>query len=345
MEKNVKHFILLSALGMALQAGWGQGPPGRRMTPDQRARLKAEYIKEHPPRSSVGLIPLTDLGTGTYKGYEGGLYPGGKNVPPSAHLRAGLKIAQTIVPLDANGGKAQDGKIVFLSIGFSNTSLEFTAFKETADADAERNPRVVVVNGAIGNQPAQAQANPESTYWKMEGQRLEQAGVSPKQVEVIWIDEVIPGEPGEFPGDAKKLQGYLLDSLHNCMHFFPNVKMAYLSSRDYGGYTEVGGSPEPYAYQTAFAVKWLVADQIAGKPELNYDSSKGAVVAPWIAWGPYFWTDGAKGRKDGLTFLRSDYRADDGLHPSPAGLEKIVRVMMHFFQTDPTAQPWFIGQK
>jgi len=47
------------------------------------------------------LPPLVDLGPGqTYKGQEGGLYPGGKNTRPAAHDAAGQKkIARAIVPL------------------------------------------------------------------------------------------------------------------------------------------------------------------------------------------------------------------------------------------------------
>src|ERR1700747_541804 len=60
----------------------------------EQARMRAEYAKTHPPRESTGLIPLTDLGKGDYKGEQGGLYPGGENVPPRAHLKAGLQIAK-----------------------------------------------------------------------------------------------------------------------------------------------------------------------------------------------------------------------------------------------------------
>lgn len=54
-------------------------------------------IQEHPARESTGLIPLTELKE-TYKGEEGGLYPGGTNTPPADHLRAGVRLARTIVP-------------------------------------------------------------------------------------------------------------------------------------------------------------------------------------------------------------------------------------------------------
>jgi hypothetical protein len=309
---------------------------------EQVARVRAEYAKTHSPHDSTGLIPLTDLGKDTYKGEQGGLYPGGENVPPTAHLQAGLKISRTLIPLDAEGKPSNDGKIALLSIGFSNPNLKFQAFKPQADAYPNRNPHLVVVNGCVGSQAAQTIADPNANYWKIVDQRIKDAGVTNQQVEAIWMEQVIPGNTGDFPEFAKRLQGYIQDSLHNAMNHFPNLKLTYLSSRSYGGYTVFGGSPEPLAYETGFAVKWLIADQIAGKPELNYDPAKGKVVAPWLAWGPYLWADGVKGRKDGLVLLRADYKETDGLHPSEAGLQKFVKLLMDFFQTDATARPWFV---
>jgi hypothetical protein len=122
---------------------------------------------------------------------------------------------------------------------------------------------------------------------------------------------------------------------------FPNLKIAYLSSRTYAGYATSPLNPEPHAYETGFAVKWLIADQIAGKQELNYDVSKGPVVAPWCEWGPYLWADGTKADRDGLSYIRADYSGQDGTHPSPSGQLKVATRLMQFLKIDPTARSWF----
>ena len=63
--------------------------------------------------------------------------------------------------------------------------------------------------------------------------------------------------------------------------------------------------------------------------------------APWVAWGPYLWADGVKGRKDGLVYLRDDVTTTDRTHPSLSGREKVVKLLMDFFKNDPTSRPWF----
>ena len=114
----------------------------------------------------------------------------------------------------------------------------------------------------------------------------------------------------------------------------------YSTDRIFSHHLPAGGSPEPYAYETGFAVKWAIADQIAGKPELNYDPAKGQVRAPWIAWGPYFWADGVKGRKDGLVYVRSDFNLD-GMHPGQGVTQKTTKMLMDFLKTDQTSRSWF----
>ena len=55
----------------------------------------------------------------------------------------------------------------------------------------------------------------------------------------------------------------------------PNVKLAYLSSRTYGGYATTPLNPEPYAYESGFSVKWLIEGQLKGEAALNYDPGEG----------------------------------------------------------------------
>ena len=313
----------------------------QRANAQQREQRRREYLKDHRPQSYTGIIPLTDLGARAHEGEPGGLYPGGKNVPPPEHLKAGIALARRIAPLDPEGRPSLEGRIVLLAIGFSNPNMEFPTFQKRVAQDAAVNLRLLTINGCVGGQASNVIADPNSNYWKIVDQRLSEAGSGVKQVQALWIKLVFPGPSLPFPAESKKLYADIIGTLHTVHGRFPNLKVAYLSSRTYGGYTEVGGSPEPWAYETGFSVKWAVADQIAGKPELNYDPAKGAVRAPWIEWGPYLWTDGVKGRKDGFVFLREDL-GEDGLHPSEQGREKIATLMMNFFKTDPTARPWFL---
>lgn len=316
----------------------------RQFFKEVQARRRAEYAREHPPRESTGLVPLPDLGNGTYNGEQGGLYPGGESVAPAPHWKAGLKLAREIVPLDAEGRRAKDGWIVLLSIGMSNTTMEFQAFQKLA-ADANGlNPRLKIVDGAQGGQTAAITANPQSHFWEVVSERLGAAGVAAKQVEAAWIKQANAGPTAPFPAEAKKLEADLVETLHNLHDKFPNLKITYLSSRIYAGYAVTPLNPEPHAYETAFAVKWVIAGQMAGKPGLNFDPRKGTVRAPWTAWGPCLWADGVKGRRqDSLVWLREDL-AEDGTHPSMSGRGKVAKLLLDFFRSDATARPWFLAK-
>jgi hypothetical protein len=335
--------VLSLALLAALTSAWAQTPElqqirrkvqtGQPLTMDERQTLqranaqqmetrRAQYMKDHAPQSSMGFVALTDLGTGKYKGEEGGLYPGGENAAPPGHQQAGLRAARDIVARDGGGKPAANGKIVLLSIGFSNPNMEFPAFQKLVAEDAAVNPSLITVNGCVGGQASDVIANPQSNYWNLVAQHLESAGVTAQQVQALWIKLVFPGPSLEFPAESKKLHKDIIGTLHVVRDRFPNARLAYLSSRTYGGYTEVGGSPEPWAYETGFSVKWAVADQIAGKAELNFDPAKGEVRSPWIAWGPYLWPD--------------------GLHPSTKGQAKIAALMLRFFKGESTARTWFL---
>src|SRR6185295_15977985 len=104
---------------------------------------------------------------------------------------------------------------------------------------------------------------------------------------------------------------------------FPNLRVVYLSSRTFGGHSTTNLNPEPYAYESAFAVRWVIQDAI--KADTGSD--------PAVAWGPYLWTDGVKGRSDGIVWTHEDVRSD-GTHPSDSGREKAAQMLLNFFKSD-----------
>ena len=301
-----------------------------------------------PPVDTTTFKPLTELGAATYHGFAGGLYPEGKNERPQAHEAAGLALANRLTPLDAEGEPAADGKIVLLAIGMSNAMQAFGAFKLAADADPARNPQVVLVNGAQGGMTASIIQNAADggrgfMYWKTVDERLIAAGVTVAQVQAVWVKQADAGPTSGFPQYAETLRDELARIVQILPSRFPNVKLAYLSSRTFGGYAKTRLNPEPYAYESGFAVKWLIEQQLRGAPELNYDAAKGAAVAPWLSWGPYLWANGATARADGFRYEAADF-ADDGTHESNGGQKKIARLMLDFFKSDSTSKPWFLKQ-
>ncbi len=320
---------------------------GGEPTPDEQ-RLFAEFQARMRGAGgasisgdSLGIVPLTELRAGAYKGVEGGLYPGYRNTPPPAHARAGGAIARAMEPIGAEGQADPAGKIVFLSIGYSNWTQEFSAFAERAMNDPERNPNVVVIDGAVGAQSTGINARADAEYYNVVDQRLSATGVSPQQVQVVMLKVATPVPWLPFPGESRILQDFTRKTVHVLQDRFPNLKLLYLTSRTYGGHTDMPLNPEPYAFETGFAVKWLIADQIGGDPALNYDPSSGPVRAPWLAWGPYLWADGMRSREDGLQWHREDF-GDDLTHPSDRGIEKVVTLIEEFLKNDPIAKRWYV---
>lgn len=294
-------------------------------------------------KATVGLVPLTELSRGdTYKGEDGGLYGGGKNEPPDAHQKAAAKESARIAPLDDAGNPARDGKIGLVSISMSNATQEFSFFKKIADADADRSPRVAIVDCAQGGQAMAEWVDPKGKPWAEADRRLKAANVSPQQVQIAWIKLANKGPSGDLAKHGKKLYDDTLAVLHNAKARFPNLRIAYLGSRIYGGYAVGPLNPEPYAYEGAFPVRWLIRDQVKGDAALNFDPARGAVKSPVLLWGPYLWADGVTPRKsDGLVWERKDF-ATDGVHPTASGRQKVADMLLKFFKTDPLARTWFV---
>jgi len=323
------------------------------------------------------LPPLVDLGPGqTYNGLEGGLYPGGSNVRPAAHDAAGRKIAREIVPLDADGKPDPvNGKIVIMPVSVSNgygawhrgdETNTSTTFMTRANANPARNPRLFIAYGfeyqLPGGNGGTGDPGPDSVFYKSLDRALKDQGITPRQVQIVWLSMPVSGrswgtnlppEARTFPADAQQSKLAWKEIVHAIYARYPNVKIVYSSTKGamymtvhdkigWGG-DWAGGPIEPWNHDAAWGVKWVIEDQIQGAPDLNYDPARGPIKAPWLSWGPYFWSypDGTSRKHDGFSWSVADVAAD-GLHPSLSGLTKYANLLLYQMTTDPTATPWFL---
>lgn len=296
--------------------------------------------------TSIGVTPLSDSAGETYRGRPGGLYPGGFSTRPPAHLASAMAIAEGLSPLDAAGSPdPRSGRIVMTSVGMSNATQEFSHFVSSANRpDSGRNPQLTIVDGAQGARTAHLWADPSDPVWDVVDARLAAAGVTPAQVQVAWIKnaEGAPVRFGDFPTHAEVLQGFLEDIARNLRTHYPNIVLAYYSSRTRAYDTDPNGlNSEPWAFESGFSVRWTIESQLQGTGNLEWNAAVGPVVAPLLQWGPYIWVDGLDPRSDGLQWACSDLQ-NDFVHPSATGRAKVSDQLMAFFKTDPTTAPWFL---
>lgn len=354
--------VLLDEAGRAL-AGGLRSP---HLTPGSRVTLTVERVGNMPAilgirlggmatpraaadsvgRPTVGMKPLSEMtAEDRYEGEDGGLYGGGRNEPPERLAAWARDVTAAITPLDADGIPASDGSIGLVSISMSNATQEYSRFKQLADADAGVSRRVQIVDCAQGGQTMARWADSKAPCWVEAERRLARAEVSRGQVQVVWVKLANAGPGGDFHAHGKQLERDTQLVLANLVSFFPNLKIAYLGSRVYGGYADGRLNPEPYAYEGAFVVRWLIRRQIDGDASLNFDATRGEVKAPLVLWGPYFWGDGTTPRaSDSLTWQRSDFVAD-GTHPSQSGRQKVAEQLLTFFKTDPMTKTWFLASE
>jgi len=324
----------------------GQG--GKAAKGGEKNKPDRGHTTPPPPRNSTGLIPLDQMtAQDNYKSQDGGLYGGGKNQPPAAHLKAARAEAGKIVPLDEGGKPSPKGKIVLLSLGMSNTTMEYSVFKRQAEADPAKSPLVAIVDAAQGGKDAEKWNDANSPMWQIAEERLKKSGVTPQQVEAVWFKQarIDPAKYGEFPKHNDEMNEHIVKNLQIAKQRYPNLRIVYLSTRIYAGYALTGLNPEPYAYENGFAIRDLILRQIKGDAALNYDPAKGEVKAPLLLWGPYLWADGVTPRQsDGLVWKLEDFRENDRTHPSVgSGQEKVARLLLHCLKTDSTSMPWFLA--
>jgi hypothetical protein len=329
----------------------------------------------------------------TYKGFQGGLYENSSDSVPADHAAMGNTLGNQMQPLDANGNPSPGGLVGFISIGMSNAFQESNAFKNDITGNPQTHSDMLFVTAAqpdvtacywaqahgtpaCGPSPSQGKwCNPslDNPYDIARDCFLTPAGLSEAQVQAVWLkeadkdpglnglrtlcDATQPGCVNDSGTDAITLEALLGDVLRAARVRYPNLKQVFLASRTFGGYAKITLNPEPYAYESGFAVKWLIQaqinqirgqgiDPVAG--DLSYGNGTNG-VAPWVAWGAYIWTNGPIPRSDGLVWCNGQPNApcngskdveSDGTHPGPDGEQKVSKLLQGFFFNS-SFTPWF----
>jgi len=309
-------------------------------------------------------IPLNDLGAGSYYGFGGGLFPTGSNLDPSGHEATGRLAATSVVRRSKTGNTAATGKYILLSIGFSNAAQEWcgvvtttklpacTAWSFTRKAATDTAvitvaQGLVVFDGAMGGQGIDAWDQTTDPNYNVIKTRLGSKGYSEKQVEIVWLKIAHTFPTVSLPSPNADAYRLVIDAANTVRALrvrYPNLQQVFISPRIYAGYAASKLNPEPYAYESGFAVKWLVAAQIQQLQTGAIDplaGDLGPTVAPWIGWGAYMWADGTHPRSDQLQWVRADFETD-GTHPSKSGEQKVAGMLMVFFKTSPFSACWFI---
>lgn len=304
--------------------------------------ITANVCSQNCSNTSVGYPPINDLGTGYWRGFQGGLYPFGQNFRPVVHNSAGVQLASQVRPLDVNGNyDPANGKIVWLSIGMSHCTMETGVLIPMVDTIPNRNMKMIMIDGAQASQSIEIIIDSTANFWNVINTRLSIYGLSRNQVQAIWFKEAEANPTDStFPGYPLSLKAKYKTAMNIIMHKFPNAHLCYVSSRIYGGYASITLNPEPYAYYSGWTVKWLIEDQINGDPDLAYTGSN--PKSPWLCWAPYTWADGLTPRSDGLTWVCPNDFESDGTHPTTPGRRKVASRLCGFFTTDATTVPWFL---
>ena len=290
-------------------------------------------------------VALTDLGTGTYFGITGGLYPGGLNYPTLQYKRDLKNFAAAIRPLNNIGAvDSTVGKIVLISLGGSTAGHMMRALKLKTKNDTSTNTFLKLIDCSDGHGTGSFQsiANPNDPYWTLVFDAISTNTATPEQVQVIYVESEDSSQVISFPARPYAVKNDIEAAMRACKMKFKNLKLVYFLGRtttfsDTHDLKQTTNR-EPCPYYNGWATKLAIEDQINGVPGTEY---KGAnAVAPLLTWGWYQWADGTNiPRQDGFTWQDSD--TVDGLHATDVGEDTLSERFKNFLLTDKFASIWY----
>jgi hypothetical protein len=297
-------------------------------------------IENTTAASDTVKIPLTDMGSKTYLGFTGGLYPNGANQPSGQYAKDLQAFASSIIPLDTSGKSSSKGIVGFISIGGSTGSILIKALKNITTNNPLTNPKLRLASGSdTGASVDEINDTVTNMYWQKATAKLLQNGVHIRQVEVVYVETEDTLEDLSFPFRAGELRNKFEKTLRILKTKFPNIKLVYFLGRTTtflpkAKITVIG---EPAPYYNGWACKFTIQDQINGKRSVAYKGNN--AVAALSTWGWYEWSVPDVPRKDGFIWTKDD--TTDGLHANTTGAMKLANHFQNFLLNDPYASIWY----
>jgi len=287
-------------------------------------------------------IPINDLGTRTYFGFTGGLYPGGANSPSGQYARDLGNFARSILPLNASGVKdsSANGKIAFISLGGSTGGNLMNALKAKTDGNTKTNPFLNLVSCSNGYSSGSFNSimNPNDPYWQHVDQVLKGHSISYRQVQVIYIESEDSTNLIFFPGRAYRVRNEFEACMRLCKIKFTNLKLVYVEGRTTTFDKYQIPNREPSLYYNGWGEKFAIQDQINGKSGTQYKGD--SAVAPLVTWAWYQWANGTTTpRQDGFVWTKN--MTTDGIHATDAGEDTLASRFQNFLLTDRYASIWY----
>lgn len=337
--------LFCAAVLAGLLLPWGLPAQGIDVTVCDTANVSAQSLTCAFGVSPLSLVPLTagqlyiSETDPSQTPYETFLYPGASNDMPPSHRAAGEALAASIQPLDANGNvDIENGKIAVVVEGFSNPFHEMNHFIQYyLQNNPAVNPKVTMVNKSIRGCPLNCwyKKGVDSVDYQVQIVIMKHSNNTPQNADG---SPRFPDEPftnaasKRFPRHALLSKEMLKIRILDVKKKYPNLKLLFLTSRAYGGWTCAPASigyGEPVAFEEGFSVKWLIEDQILARdPDLQFSGPN--AKAPWMAWGPYLWDP---------TWTQDMFV--DGVHPCTPGLEIVARKWYDFLMQDALGWLWF----
>lgn len=246
-------------------------------------------------------VPLPQLGTDTYLGVIGGQYLNGSNNVPGGYAT------------DAFAALQNDSDIRVLCSGMSNMKFTCEDFINKVTGETAVSSKVTIHNNGRPGRGQQAWDGSVSNLYT----DLRRAGVSVDEVDVVIYFNAWMYPSGDFQSHYNEMYNSLTETMANINAVYPNLKLIYVTSREYAPPWAASLNPNPYAYQEGFSFRDIVTGRINGN-----------LSGVPILWGAYqydpSWPD-------------SYFRSSDGVHLSDAGLDVAGQLWLDYFMT----QPWF----